>query len=75
MVRRVEDFVYGLLTEVFGAADTAPLAIEAILEAGSHDLGPKARRNEDPDEWTEEKIRVAASKIDSDKGPEGDFED
>jgi fructose-bisphosphate aldolase class II len=75
MSRRVEDFVYGLLTEVFNAKDTAPLAIEAILEAGSHDLGPKATRIEDPAEWTESKIRVAASKIDSDKGAEGDFDD
>jgi len=75
MSRRVEDFVYGLLTEVFNAKDTAPLAIDAILEAGSHDLGPKATRIEDPAEWTEERIRVAASKLDSDKGPEGDFED
>jgi hypothetical protein len=75
MVRRVEEFVYGLLTEVFNAQDTAPLAIEAILEAGSYDLGPKASRTEEPGEWTEEKIRVAASKIASDKGPEGDFDD
>jgi len=75
MSRRVEDFVYGLLTEVFNAKNTAPLAIDAILEAGSHDLGPKASRIEDPAEWTEEKIRVAASKIDSDKGAEGDFDD
>jgi fructose/tagatose bisphosphate aldolase len=75
MVRRVEEFVYGLLTQVFNAQDTAPLAIEAILEAGSYDLGPKASRTEEPGEWTEEKIRVAASKIASDKGPEGDFED
>jgi hypothetical protein len=71
----VEDFVYRLLTEVFNAGDTAPLAIEAILEAGSHDLGPKAARTEDPAEWTEEKIRAAAAKIDADKGPEGDFDD
>lgn len=75
MSRRVEDFVYGLLTEVFNAKDTAPLAIEAILDAGSHDLGPKATRIEDPADWTESKIRVAASKIDSDKGAEGDFDD
>ena len=75
MSRRVEDFVYGLLTEVFNAKDTAPLAIDAILGAGSHDLGPKATRIEDPAEWTEERIRVAASKLDSDKGAEGDFED
>ena len=75
MVKRVEDFVYGLLTEVFNAEDTAPLALEAILEAGSHDLGPKAARMEDPADWTEEKIRAAAAKIDSDKGAEGDFDD
>jgi hypothetical protein len=75
MVKRVEDFVYGLLSKVFGAEDTAPLALEAILEAGSHDLGPKAARMEDPADWTEEKIRAAAAKIDSDKGPEGDFDD
>jgi len=75
MARRVEEFVYGLLTEVFNARDTAPLAIEAILEADSYDLGPKATRSEDPAEWTEEKIRAAASEIDSDKGPEGDFDD
>jgi len=75
MSRRVEEFVYGLLTEVFNAKDTAPLAIDAILEAGSHDLGPKASRIEDPAEWTESKIRVAASKIDSNKGAEGDFDD
>ena len=52
-MKRVEDFVYGLLTEVFNAENTAPLAIEAILKAGSHDLGPKAARTEDPAEWTE----------------------
>jgi fructose-bisphosphate aldolase class II len=73
--RAVEEFVYDLLTEVFNARDTAPLAIEALLEASSHDLGPKASRTEDPAEWSEEKIRIAASKIDSDKGPEGDFDD
>ncbi len=75
MSRRVEEFVHGLLTEVFNAKDTAPLAIDAILEAGSYDLGPKASRIEDPAEWTESKIRVAASKLDSDKGAEGDFDD
>jgi fructose/tagatose bisphosphate aldolase len=75
MSSRVADFVYGLLTEVFNARDTAPLAIDAILEAGGYDLGPKATRIEDPAEWTESKIREAASKIDSDKGAEGDFDD
>jgi hypothetical protein len=75
MAKGVEDFVYELLTNVFNAQDTAPLAIETILNAGSHDLGPKGTRIEDPADWTEEKIREKASKIDADKGPEGDFED
>ena len=75
MCKAVEGFVYGLLTEVFNAQDTAPLAIEAILRAGSHDVGPKASRIEDPAEWTEEKIKEKAARISSDKGPEGNFED
>ncbi|HDG97903.1 MAG TPA: ketose-bisphosphate aldolase, partial [Desulfobacterales bacterium] len=75
MVKGVEDFVYELLTNVFNAADTAPLAIEAILEAGSYDLGPKVGRLEDPAQWTEEKIREKAKSLSSDKGPEGDFDD
>lgn len=75
MVEAVETFVYELLTNVFNAQDTAPLGIEAILEAGSYDLGPKGERIEDPAEWTEEKIRERAAKISADKGPEGDFED
>ena len=32
MAKRVEDFAYKMMTEVFNAQDTAPLAIEAILE-------------------------------------------
>ncbi len=75
MVRGVEDFVYDLLTQVFNAQDTAPLAFEAIMEAGSHDLGPKSSRIEDPAQWTEEKIKERAATLDSDKGPSGDFDD
>jgi fructose/tagatose bisphosphate aldolase len=75
MSQRVEEFVYRLLTGVFNARDTAPLAVDAILKAGSFDLGPKASRIEDPAEWTEPKIRVAASQIDSEKGAEGQFDD
>src|SRR5208283_4379882 len=75
MVQRVEDFVYLLITEVFNGHDTAPLAIETILKAGSYDLGPKAARNEDPAEWTEEKIRKKTESLTSDKGPTGNFED
>jgi len=75
MVQDVEDFVYGLLTKVFNANDTAPLAVEAILKAGSYDLGAKVGRLEDPAEWTEAKIRERAQTLDTDKGPAGDFED
>jgi fructose-bisphosphate aldolase class II len=75
MTKRVEDFVYRLLVDVFNAADTASLAIEAILEANSYDLGPKVDRIEDPGDWTAEKIKQRATAIDSDKGPEGDFDD
>lgn len=75
MVKGVENFVYELLTDVFNAKDTAPLAIEAILEEGSYDLGPKGARMEDPADWTEDKIKERAAKISSKKGPEGDFDD
>jgi hypothetical protein len=75
MAQRVEDFVHPLLCEVFNAADTAPIAIKAILDAGSFDLGPKTTQQGDPADWSEEKIRTAAAEIDSDRGPEGDFDD
>jgi len=75
MAHRVEEFVYNMLVNVFNAADTAPLAIESILTAGTHDPGPKAERIEDTDAWTADKIVERAAAIVSDKGPEGDFED
>ena len=75
MCKRVEDFIYRLLVDVFNAGDTAPLAIDAILKANSYDLGPKVDRIENPAQWTDEKIRERAAAIDSDKGPEGDFDD
>lgn len=75
MAKRVEDFVYNMLVNVFNAQDTAPLAVEAILKAGSYDPGPKAEKIEDPNEWTTEKIIERGKTIDSDKGPEGDFDD
>jgi len=75
MCKRVEDFVYTLLVDVFNAEDTAPLGIDAILQAGSHDLGHKVDRLEDPAQWTEEKIIERGATIDSDKGPAGDFDD
>jgi fructose/tagatose bisphosphate aldolase len=75
MAKGVEDFVYELLTDVFNAQGTAALALEAILSAGSYDLGPKTNRAEDPGEWTEEKIKERAAKLGADKGPKGDFSD
>lgn len=75
MVKRVEDFVYNMLVNVLNAQDTALLAIEAILAAGTYDPGPKATRIEDPAEWTSAKIIRRAETIVSDKGPEGDFDD
>ena len=75
MVKRVEDFIYNMLVNVLNAQDTALLAIEAILAAGTYDPGPKATRIEDPAEWTFEKIIRRAETIVSDKGPEGDLDD
>ncbi|GAB4265298.1 MAG: class II fructose-bisphosphate aldolase [Deferrisomatales bacterium] len=75
MIAAVEEFVYMLLTEVFDAAGTAPLGVEAILEAGSYDLGPKGERVEDPADWTREKIVERARTIEKEEGPEGDFSD
>jgi len=75
MAARVEDFVYNMLVNVLNTADTAPLAVAAILRAGSYDPGPKAERIEDPSEWTPEKIIKRAATIESDKGPQGDFDD
>jgi fructose-bisphosphate aldolase class II len=75
MVKRVEEFAYNLIVNVFNAEDTAPLAIDAILEAGTFDPGPKASRIEDSAEWTPENIIKKAKAITFDKGPRGDFED
>ena len=53
MAKAVEDFAYKMIVEVLNSQDTAPLAVEAILKAGSYDPGPKAPRMENPVEWTE----------------------
>jgi fructose/tagatose bisphosphate aldolase len=74
-IQAIEDFVYNMLTDVFYATDTAELGIEAILKAGSFDLGPKAERIETAAEWTPEKIRERAKTIDADKGKAGNFDD
>jgi fructose-bisphosphate aldolase, class II len=75
MAGAVEEFVYDLLANVFNAADTAPLALETILKAGSYDLGPKAARSEDPAQWTPEKIRQKGARLAGGKGPKGNVDD
>ena len=75
MAARVEAFAYKLITEVFNSADTAPLAIAAILEAGTHDLGPKGKLVENPAEWSRELLAKQAEGLSTDKGPAGNFED
>ena len=75
MSKAVEDFAYKMMVEVLNSQDTAPLAVEAILKAGSYDLGPKITRIEDPAEWTESKITERATRLGSSKGPAGKFDD
>ncbi len=75
MSRGVEEFAFKMMTGVFNAKDTAPLGVDAILKAGSFDLGPEAARIEDPKEWTEAKIVERAKTIASDKGAKGNFDD
>ncbi len=75
MCKRVEYFVYNMLTNVFNATDSADLAIQTILEANSYDPGPNTQKTEDPADWTREKIIAKAAELDTDKGPEGDFDD
>ena len=75
MSQGVEEFAYKMMTEVFNARDTAALGVEAILAAGSYDLGSKVSRIENPDEWTDAKIAEKAKLLVVDKGPAGNFED
>jgi len=75
MARRVEAFVYNMLVTVLNAADTAPMVIDAILAAGSHDPGPKAQQIENPADWTPEKIVARAATLETDKGATGEFDD
>ncbi len=75
MVKGVENFVFGLLTNIFNAKDTAPIVINDILTKRSHDPGPKAEKIESEKNWTREKIIENALKLSSDKGSGGNFED
>ena len=75
MARRVEEFAYRMMVKVLNAEGTAPLAIEAILKAGSYHARPKARRIEKAADWTAEKIKEKAAALQPDKGPQGNFDD
>ncbi|MGE5258675.1 MAG: class II fructose-bisphosphate aldolase [Hyphomicrobiales bacterium] len=75
MVRRVEDFAYQMMVNVFNAEDTAPLALEAILKTGSCNPGAKTRRIEKAADWTPEKITERACALKQEKGPQGHFDD
>ena len=75
MTERVENFAYSMMVDVLNSGDTASLALEAILNAGSYDLGPKSSRIEDPADWTREMIAERVKSLSCDKGPAGNFED
>lgn len=75
MSKRVEEFVYNMLTRVFNADGTATLAKELILQAGSFDLRSKGKLIENPQEWTRELIVERAQSLVVEKGPQGDFDD
>ncbi len=75
MIKGVEDFVYNMLVNVFNAKDTAPIALDMILETASFESGPKVGRIEVPEEWTAEKIREKAKVLLKDKGPTGSVDD
>ena len=75
MTQAVEAFTSKMITEVLNGQDTASFGIEAILKAGSYDLGPKASRIENPAEWTDNKIVEKAARVNADKGPAGKYDD
>ena len=75
MAKGVEDFVYRMMTEVLNGADTAALGVEALLKAGSYDLGPKGKPIENPADWTEDKIIERAKGLTGSKGPAGKYDD
>ena len=75
MAKRVEDFVFNILVNVFNAKDTAPLALDAVIKSGSYVVPPKGKKIESPADWSPAKIAEKAAALDSDKGPAGNFED
>ena len=74
MAKAVEEFAYKMMTEVLNRRDTAELGIEALLKAGSYDLGPKGKQIEKPEEWTKDKIIERGKGLGA-KGSAGNFDD
>lgn len=75
MAKRVEDFVYSILVNVFNAEGTGTIAKDLLLEAGSYDLGAKAGQIEDVAEWSKERIIERAKALLVNAGPAGNFDD
>ncbi|MBF0413013.1 MAG: class II fructose-bisphosphate aldolase [Desulfamplus sp.] len=75
MAKDVENFIFNMLANVFNAQDTAPLAIEDIIQTASADPGPKCTRIEKPEDWTKEEILRKGGLIQTDKGTTGNFDD
>ena len=71
MAKGVEEFAFKMMTEVLNAGDTDRLAIEALLKAGSYDVGPKGSVLEDQARWTKEQIIERAKSLKSERGPAG----
>jgi fructose-bisphosphate aldolase, class II len=75
MAKDVEEFTYSLLVDVFNAEGTADIAIDEILNIKSFHAGAKSTVMESAEEWTEAAIISKAAHLDTDKGPDGDFDD
>lgn len=75
MVKRVEEFIYNMVVNVFNSKDTAPLVLEEIFTAGIYEPAPKAKRIESPDEWTQEKIVRKATSITSPRESGRNYDD
>ena len=75
MAKGVEDFAYKMMTEVLNGAGTAALGVEALLAAGSYNLGPKGKPIENPAEWTRDKIIERGKGLTSSKGAAGSYDD
>jgi hypothetical protein len=75
MVAGVEAFAYNMMQNVLNSSGSAAFAVEAILKADSFDLGAKAKRIEDPAEWTGAGMAAKAASLNPDKGPAGHFDD